>query len=156
MGKGLSTHKRYVLYIYLKTKTEFIWASSAFRINSFLQILKVGTNEKWVYEGGHQDGQCSHHGDGGPFVFISRPSPNNWAGVNGKKIGLKQDGRKSKRQKDIDHHDPKHIPNICHLPDPPTFLLVPTFKVNLKCIMYSCFGCRHGLHIWVLARITTI
>jgi hypothetical protein len=32
-----------------------------------------------------------------------------------------QDGDKMKKGKNNDHHDQGTIPNICHLPDPPTF-----------------------------------
>ncbi len=38
-------------------------------------------------------------------------------------IDLIQDGGKIKRKKEI-----YHIPNICHLRDPPHFFLVTTFK----------------------------
>jgi hypothetical protein len=44
------------------------------------------------------------------------------------KIGFVQDGVKIKRQKDIYHHCQKPIHIICHLPGPPTFSLVSTFK----------------------------
>jgi hypothetical protein len=36
-------------------------------------------------------------------------------------INFIQDGGKIKRQKDINHHVPKHSPTICHLGDPPRF-----------------------------------
>ena len=42
---------------------------------------------------------------------------------------LIQDGGQVKRQTDIDHHGPKYILIICHLPDPPIFSLPTTFKV---------------------------
>jgi hypothetical protein len=45
---------------------------------------------------------------------------------------LIHDGGQVKRQTDIDHHGPKYILIICHLPDPPTFSLPTTFKVGLK------------------------
>jgi hypothetical protein len=45
-----------------------------------------------------------------------------------KEIDLLQDGGKIKQGKIFDHHSARTIPNICHLQDPPTFLLVPTFK----------------------------
>ncbi len=32
---------------------------------------------------------------------------------------LFQDGGQIKIEKDIYHHGPKHMPIICHLPDPP-------------------------------------
>jgi hypothetical protein len=41
---------------------------------------------------------------------------------------LIQDGGQVKRQTDIDHHGPKYILIICHLPDPPTFSLPTTFN----------------------------
>jgi hypothetical protein len=41
------------------------------------------------------------------------------------------------RQKDIDHHVPKHIQIICHLPDPPKFSLVPIFKEHLFLVKLS-------------------
>ena len=41
---------------------------------------------------------------------------------------LIQDGGQVKRQTDMDHHGPKYILIICHLPDPPTFSLPTTFK----------------------------
>jgi hypothetical protein len=39
---------------------------------------------------------------------------------------------KLKDKTDIDHHGPKYILIICHLPDPPTFSLPTTFKVGLE------------------------
>ena len=45
---------------------------------------------------------------------------------------LIQDGGQVKRQTDIDHHGPKYILIICHLPDPPTFSLPTTFNFTLK------------------------
>jgi hypothetical protein len=44
------------------------------------------------------------------------------------KTDLIQDGGQVKRQTDIDHHGPKYILIICHLPDPPIFSLPTTFK----------------------------
>ncbi len=41
------------------------------------------------------------------------------------------DGGKIEKGKNIDHHSPGTIPNICHLPDPPTISLVPIFKVEM-------------------------
>jgi hypothetical protein len=41
---------------------------------------------------------------------------------------LFQDGGQIKREKDIYHHCPKHIPIICHLLDPPSFALPTAFK----------------------------
>jgi hypothetical protein len=41
---------------------------------------------------------------------------------------LFQDSGQIKREKYIYHHGPKHIPIICHLPDPPSFSLPTTFK----------------------------
>jgi hypothetical protein len=35
---------------------------------------------------------------------------------------------KQKKLTDIDHHDPRPMSIICHLPDPPSFSLFPTFK----------------------------
>ena len=43
---------------------------------------------------------------------------------------LIQDGGQVKRQTDIDHHGPKYILIICHLPDPPIFSLPTTFNVH--------------------------
>ncbi len=40
-----------------------------------------------------------------------------------------QDGDKIKKGKNIDHW--RTIPNIGHLPDPPTFSMVPTFQENV-------------------------
>jgi hypothetical protein len=48
-----------------------------------------------------------------------------------KEIDLLRDGDKIKKGKNIDHHGPRTISNICHLPDPPTLSLVPTFKAKL-------------------------
>jgi hypothetical protein len=45
---------------------------------------------------------------------------------------LCQDGGQIKREKDIYHHGPKHIPIICHLPDPPSFSLPTTFKASFS------------------------
>jgi hypothetical protein len=39
-----------------------------------------------------------------------------------------QDGSQIKREKDICHHGPKHIPIICQFPHSPSFSLPPTFK----------------------------
>ena len=39
-----------------------------------------------------------------------------------KEIDLLQDGGKILKGKNIDHHSPRIIPNICHLPDPPTLI----------------------------------
>jgi hypothetical protein len=39
-----------------------------------------------------------------------------------------QDGGQIKREKDICHHGPKHIPIICQFPDPPSFSLPTTFN----------------------------
>jgi hypothetical protein len=44
------------------------------------------------------------------------------------KTELFQDGGQIKREKVIYHHGPKHIPIICHLPDPPSFSLTTTFN----------------------------
>jgi hypothetical protein len=44
---------------------------------------------------------------------------------------LIQDGGQVKTQTDIDHHGPKYILIICHLPDPPIFSLPTTFKIRL-------------------------
>jgi hypothetical protein len=43
---------------------------------------------------------------------------------------------KLKDKTDIDHHGPKYILIICHLPDPPTFSLPTTFKFQL----FYCSG----------------
>jgi hypothetical protein len=43
-----------------------------------------------------------------------------------KEIDLLQDCDKNKKGKNIDHHGPRTILNICHLPDLPTFSLVFT------------------------------
>jgi hypothetical protein len=53
---------------------------------------------------------------------------NHWAGVsgNGNRIILRR--RPNKKEKDIYHHGPKHIPIICHLPNPPSFSLPTTFN----------------------------
>jgi hypothetical protein len=43
-----------------------------------------------------------------------------------------------KKKKYIYHHGPKHIPIICHLPDPPSFSLPTTFKyIILRLNLYS-------------------
>ncbi len=47
---------------------------------------------------------------------------------------LIQDGGQVKRQTDSDHHGPKYILIICHLPDPPTFSLPTTFKSDYDSI----------------------
>jgi hypothetical protein len=39
---------------------------------------------------------------------------------------------KLKDKTDIDHHGPKYILIICHLPDPPTFSLPTNFKTVFK------------------------
>jgi hypothetical protein len=54
----------------------------------------------------------------------------------GNTVDLLQDGGKIKKEKSIDHHRPRTFPKICHLPDPPTFSLVPTFKKSLRTHMY--------------------
>jgi hypothetical protein len=43
---------------------------------------------------------------------------------------LLQDGGKTKKRKNIDHQDPRTIPNICHLPELPTFPLAHSFKCS--------------------------
>ncbi len=48
-----------------------------------------------------------------------------WAGKGNKLI---QDGGQMKKGKDIYHQCPRPIPIICHLPDPPCFSLVNTYK----------------------------
>ncbi len=47
-------------------------------------------------------------------------------------IHKNKDDSKIKRQKNIDRHDPIPMPNTCHLPDPPWFLLQTTFKIVKK------------------------
>ena len=54
---------------------------------------------------------------------------------------LIQDGGQVKRQTDIDHHGPKYILIICHLPDPPTFSLPTTFKV----MAILCWAAKNSL-----------
>jgi hypothetical protein len=61
--------------------------------------------------------------------LISRPSPYNWARIRGKEIDFTQYGFKIKRQKGV-HHSPSPIHNDRQLPDPPSFSLVPNFKVR--------------------------
>jgi hypothetical protein len=39
-----------------------------------------------------------------------------------------KDDSKIKRQTNLDRHDLRPIPNVCHLPDPPWFSLQTTFK----------------------------
>jgi hypothetical protein len=46
---------------------------------------------------------------------------------------------KLKDKTDIDHHGPKYILIICHLPDPPTFSLPTTFKVMYILFYSVCF-----------------
>jgi hypothetical protein len=48
-----------------------------------------------------------------------------------KEIDVLQTGGKIKKGKNIHLLGPRTIPNICHLPDPPTFSLVPYFKVHI-------------------------
>jgi len=53
---------------------------------------------------------------------------------------------KLKDKTDIDHHGPKYILIICHLPDPPTFSLPTTFKhqsgrCETRCLLYSLYLC---------------
>ena len=43
---------------------------------------------------------------------------------------LFQDGGQVKRE-NIYHHGPKHIPIICHLPDPPSFSLPTTLNQRM-------------------------
>jgi hypothetical protein len=52
-------------------------------------------------------------------TLTNRLLTNHWAGVSGAEMEteLFQDGSQIKREKDIYHHGPKHIPIICHLPD---------------------------------------
>jgi hypothetical protein len=51
--------------------------------------------------------------------LFSRPLPFQSALASGKgnTVDLIQDGGKSKRQKEINHHSPKHSLIICHLRD---------------------------------------
>ncbi len=58
------------------------------------------------------------------------------------KKDLLQDGGKIKKGKNIDHQGPRTIPNICHLPDLPTFSLVPTFKYSnlAMCTVYKPYS----------------
>jgi hypothetical protein len=46
---------------------------------------------------------------------------------------LFHDGSQIKREKEIYHHNPKHILIICHLPEPPSFSLPTTFKLIDNC-----------------------
>ena len=52
---------------------------------------------------------------------------------------LIQDGGQVKRQTDIDHHGPKYILIICHLPDPPIFSLPTTFKLRFSSVQNYLF-----------------
>jgi hypothetical protein len=45
-----------------------------------------------------------------------------------KETDVLQTGGKIKKGKNIHLRGPRTIPNICNLPDPPTFSLVPIFK----------------------------
>jgi hypothetical protein len=61
---------------------------------------------------------------------------------------LFQDGGQIKREKDIYHHGPKHIPIICHLPDPPSYSLPTTFKSNLeKTLTINCLPSGSTFHL---------
>ncbi len=51
-----------------------------------------------------------------------------------KEIDLLRDGGKIIKGKNIDHHGPRTISNICHLPDPPTFSL-DTLKILVRAII---------------------
>ncbi len=64
-----------------------------------------------------------------------------------------QDGGKIKRQKNIDHHSPMHIPIICHLRDRPHFSLVPTFKrLVQKVISYHWSLCMRNPEPHVISQ----
>ncbi len=56
-----------------------------------------------------------------------------------KEIDLLQDGGKIKKGKNIHHHSPGTILNICHLQDPPTISLVPTFKTRSDQLAFYMF-----------------
>ncbi len=59
-----------------------------------------------------------------------------------KEIALFQDGGQIKRENDIYHHAPRPISITCHLPAPPYFSLVTTFKcpsyVPMSYIHFIC------------------
>ncbi len=63
---------------------------------------------------------------------------------------LIQDGGQVKRQTDIDHHGPKYILIISHLPDPPTFSLPTTFKQNMDSDAFFRFRL-----VWIKAAVTS-
>jgi hypothetical protein len=50
-----------------------------------------------------------------------------------------------KREKDIYHQGPRPKPIICHLPDPPTFLLPTTFKLSTEDLFTSSVLNVHAL-----------
>jgi hypothetical protein len=61
----------------------------------------------------------------------NRSMPNHELERAEKESEIFQDGGQIKREKDMYHHGPKHIPIICHLPDPPSFSLPTTFNNKL-------------------------
>ncbi len=49
-----------------------------------------------------------------------------------------KDDSKMNREKNIDRRCQRHIVNVWHLSDPPSFSSPTTFKVNLKAKIYIC------------------
>ncbi len=58
-----------------------------------------------------------------------------------------------KKGKKIDHHSLISIQNLCHLPDPPTSSLVPTFKIltHIMEIIFYLYN-RHGFEMCIIAK----
>ncbi len=68
-----------------------------------------------------------------------------------KEIELFQAGGQVKRGKDIYHHGPRPISITCHLPDPPCFSSVTTYKsANLRiCDLRTAFGMQRDIRIHI-------
>jgi len=48
-------------------------------------------------------------------------------GGNGNKLNKRRHDIEIKRQKNNDRHGPRPIPNVCHIPHPPSFSIQTTF-----------------------------
>ena len=69
---------------------------------------------------------------------------------------LIQDGGQVKRQTDIDHHGPKYILIICHLPDPPTFSLPTTFNLSQALIFCFCYSLLWSLCFCLVSHFSLL
>ncbi len=73
--------------------------------------------------------------------------------VNWSETDLFQDGGQIKKEKDIYHHAPNHIPIICNLLDPPSFYPLPLFLFNAitvcKFVVHVCTS--FSLRLWTIS-----